>query len=172
MVRWNGKIHKMTSSFLVVIIRFCMIRLSLKIPENFMRLRFLNRSRFVQIPFVRIVKFPSCINPMYNIECITFTIPLMPTFCVSFIPVFHPIVNWWSSARVWVTASLLKSPGLFSVFWPILIMLLFGWSLLVFLFPIPPASLPILWWLYRVHRLHLASLFLSCSVVFQFFNKV
>ena len=28
----------------------------------------------------------------------------------------------------WVTASLLKSPGLFSVFWPFSIMLLFGWS--------------------------------------------
>ena len=31
----------------------------------------------------------------------------------------------------WVTASLLKSPGLFSVFWPFSIVLLFGWSPLV-----------------------------------------
>ena len=29
---------------------------------------------------------------------------------------------------VWVTTSRLKSPGLFSVFWPFSIMLLFGWS--------------------------------------------
>ena len=27
--------------------------------------------------------------------------------------------SWWSSTEVWVTASLLKSPGLFSVFWPV-----------------------------------------------------
>ena len=36
--------------------------------------------------------------------------------------------NWWSSSGVWVTASLLKSPGLFLVFWPFSIMLSFGWS--------------------------------------------
>ena len=33
--------------------------------------------------------------------------------------VFHISVNWWSFTKVRVTASLLKSPGLFSVFWPI-----------------------------------------------------
>ena len=33
--------------------------------------------------------------------------------------VFHISVSWWFSADVWVTASLLKSSGLFSVFWPI-----------------------------------------------------
>ena len=42
--------------------------------------------------------------------------------------VFHISISWWSSTGVWVTASLLKSPGLFSVFWPFNIMLLFGWS--------------------------------------------
>ena len=31
--------------------------------------------------------------------------------------VFHISISWWSFAGVWVTASFLKSPGLFSVFW-------------------------------------------------------
>ena len=44
------------------------------------------------------------------------------------IRVFHISVSWWSFTGDWVTASLLKSPGLFSVFWPFSIMLLFGWS--------------------------------------------
>ena len=30
---------------------------------------------------------------------------------------FHISVSWWSFTGVWVTASLLKSPGLFSIFW-------------------------------------------------------
>ena len=44
-----------------------------------------------------------------------------------------------------VTASLLKSPRLFSVFWPISAMLLFGLSSLVFLFPSLLVLLPVLW---------------------------
>ena len=34
------------------------------------------------------------------------------------IKVFHISFSWWSFAGVWMTASLLKSPGLFSVFLP------------------------------------------------------
>ena len=41
---------------------------------------------------------------------------------------FHISVSWWSFTGDWVTASLLKSPGLFSVFWLFSIMLLLGWS--------------------------------------------
>ena len=37
--------------------------------------------------------------------------------------VFHFSVSWWSFTGVWVTASLLKSPGLFSVFCPFSTML-------------------------------------------------
>ena len=37
--------------------------------------------------------------------------------------VFHISFSWWSFTGVWVTASLLKSPGLFSVFWQFTIML-------------------------------------------------
>ena len=32
--------------------------------------------------------------------------------------VFHISISWWFFTRVWVTASLLKYPGLVSVFWP------------------------------------------------------
>ena len=38
------------------------------------------------------------------------------------IRVFHISVSWWSFTGVWETASLLKSPGLFSVFWSFSIM--------------------------------------------------
>ena len=37
--------------------------------------------------------------------------------------VFPTSVIWWFLTGVWVTTSLLKSPGLFSVVWPIWIML-------------------------------------------------
>ena len=37
--------------------------------------------------------------------------------------VSHISVSWWSFAKVWVTESLLKSPGLSLVFWLILAML-------------------------------------------------
>ena len=49
-------------------------------------------------------------------------------FYLLLIRVFHISVSWWSFTGDWVTASLLKFPGLFSVFWPFSIMLLFGWS--------------------------------------------
>ena len=39
--------------------------------------------------------------------------------------VFHISVSWWFFTGVWVTASLLKSPGLLSVFWPFLAVLSF-----------------------------------------------
>ena len=53
---------------------------------------------------------------------------------------------------VWVIASHLKSPGLFSVFWPFSIMLQFGWSPHVLLFPSPPIPFIILWCLYQKHQ--------------------
>ena len=39
--------------------------------------------------------------------------------------VFHISINWWFYTGVWVTASLIKSPGLVSGFWPFLAMLSF-----------------------------------------------
>ena len=57
---------------------------------------------------------------------------------------FHISVNRWFFTGVWVTASLIKSPGLFLVFWPFSIMLLFEWSLLVRQLPSPIDPLVIL----------------------------
>ena len=37
--------------------------------------------------------------------------------------VFHTRLNWLFLTRAWVVTSFFKSPGLFSVFWPILIKL-------------------------------------------------
>ena len=61
-----------------------------------------------------------------------------------FIRVFHISVSWWSFTGDWVTASLLKSPGLFSVFWPFSIMLLSGRSPLGRQLPNPLVPLIIL----------------------------
>ena len=57
---------------------------------------------------------------------------------------FHISVCWWFFTGVWVTASLLKSPGLFLVSRPFWIMLSFGWSPLVRQLPSPPVPLAIL----------------------------
>ena len=43
-------------------------------------------------------------------------------------------VSWWYFTGVWVTASLLRSPGLFSVFWP---------NAAVWIFLIRPPTLPV-----------------------------
>ena len=48
---------------------------------------------------------------------------LFTTDYFTLLRVFQVGVSWWFSTFVWVTASLLKSPGLFSVFWPFSTML-------------------------------------------------
>ena len=88
------------------------------------------------------------------------------------IPENYDSVSWWFTTEVWVTENLLKSPGLFSEFWPISIMLSFKWSPLVLLFPIPLVPVTILWWLYRGQQLQLVSLPRSCSIAFQLSSKV
>ena len=80
--------------------------------------------------------------------------------------VFHTSIIWWSFTEVWVKASFLKCSGLFAVFWSISLMLSFGWSQFLFLFQIFQVPAPILWRLYRAHRLHLVSLSPSCPVFF------
>ena len=87
--------------------------------------------------------------------------------------VFHASVSRWFFIGVWVTASLLMPPGLFTVFWPISEMLYFGWSALVLLFPSPPVPESILWWLHRAQQLQRISPSLTCSIdSFQFSSKV
>ena len=86
--------------------------------------------------------------------------------------VFPISVSWWFSTRVWVTESLFKPPGLFSVFWPIIIILWFGCSPVVLFFPSSPVPLPILWWLYRAHQPPLVSPSLTCSRICLLSSKV
>ena len=62
----------------------------------------------------------------------------------SLIRAFHISVSRWFFIGVWVKASLLKSPGLFIVFWPFSTMLSFGWSPLVRQTPSPLVPLVIL----------------------------
>ena len=86
--------------------------------------------------------------------------------------VFHINVSWWAFTGVWMTVSLLKSPGLFSVFLLILIILSFGWSPLVLLFPSFLVSLLILWALSLVHQTQLVSPSPLCSIAYKFSTKV
>ena len=71
--------------------------------------------------------------------------------------VFHTSVSQWFPTRVWVTTSLLKFPGLSTVFWPILNIRLFGRSPPILLFLSLPFFVPIIQRLYRAHHLQLAS---------------
>ena len=74
--------------------------------------------------------------------------PLGIKFCnyFSLSRIFCANVSRWFLTGIWVTANLFKSPKLFSVLWPISIMLWFGLSSLFFLFTSPPFLVPILWW--------------------------
>ena len=84
----------------------------------------------------------------------------------SLLSVFHTSVSWWLLTGVWMT-SLLKSPRLFSVLWPISIMLLFEWYPFVLLFPSPNVLVLILWWLYQKHQLQFVLSSLSCPAAFS-----
>ena len=85
---------------------------------------------------------------------------------------FYMSVSWWFSAGVWVTVSLLKSPGLFSVFWVISIMLQFGQSPLVSLFPSPQFLATILWGLTKSTNYNWYNRQFHVPQFFQFPGKV
>ena len=85
---------------------------------------------------------------------------------------FHINVSWRSFTGDCVTASILKSPGLFSVFWLFSIMRLFGWSPFGCQLPNPPESLIILLLPCQKHQSQLVLLSPSCSTVFRFSSKV
>ena len=84
----------------------------------------------------------------------------------SLLRVFFPAsVSWWFLTGVWVIASLLKSPELFSVFLSISIMVYFEQAPLVLLFPSPPVLVLIIWWLFQEHQSQLVLSWLSCSTI-------
>ena len=80
--------------------------------------------------------------------------------------VFRTTVCWWSFTSVWVIASFFKSPGHFSVFYPILVMLLFGWSQFIPRFSPLPVSLPSFWEPFQTHQLLFILLLFLCSITF------
>ena len=85
--------------------------------------------------------------------CVIIIIIIIITIIIIYsFTVFHISVGWWSSTGVWVTASLLKFPRLFSEFWPFSIMLSFRWSPLNRQLLSPPVPLIILYLLYKKHH--------------------
>ena len=86
----------------------------------------------------------------------------------SLIRAFHINVSRWFFTGVWVTASLLKSPGLFLVFWLFSTMLSFGWSpLRQFPSPLVPLSILFKRTNYNWYNCHL-----HVPQFFQFPSKV
>ena len=84
---------------------------------------FMFHSLFVCLFFV-LCQDPS-IRPFFFFFCFLFFLccpPKRQILCYS-LRFFQTIMSWWSFTWVCMSVSLLKSPGLFSVFWPILIML-------------------------------------------------
>ena len=75
--------------------------------------------------------------------------------------VFYTSVSLWILIGVGMTASFFKSPGLFSIFWPIS-----GCSSPILLFSSPQILVPILWWLYQKHQWQLMLPSILCSTVF------
>ena len=57
-------------------------------------------------------------NPLVTVLSIPITIGIYYYYYYYYsLRVFHIRISWWSFTGVWMTASLLKSPALFSVFW-------------------------------------------------------
>ena len=79
---------------------------------------------------------------------------------------FFSCNSWSPFTGVWVSASLLKSPELFWVSWPISTMLYSGWSWLFLRFPIVPLLFSSLWGPFQVYELKLVSLSPSSSTAF------
>ena len=108
----------------------------------------------------KLVVFPSSCFPLLLLL-------LLLLLLFYFQQVFHTSVNWLSFKRISVTARLLRSPGHFSVFCPILAMLLLEWSLFALRFPTFPAlffpSSPIIISITVI--LELVSVSPSCSIV-------
>ena len=111
-----------------------------------------------------VISFSLLFLMQYSCLCVD---AILTYYNFTLLRVIHAFINGWSFTGSWVTASLLKSPWLFLVFWQILIMLLFIWFPLALLFSYPSVLVSILWGLYRAHQFQLVSPSLSCSIVFS-----
>ena len=84
----------------------CILKSYRSLYDSFLRADFW----VMQIPLVRII--------FIIIIAVIAIIIIIIVIIIYLLRVFHISVSWWSFIVVWVTASFLKSPGLFSVFWP------------------------------------------------------
>ena len=135
-VCWKGKIHKLLIFFFLFIKSkselLAWIGWSVRISKQPKILSFFiseDRFWFPQILFQNSQTSVSCTTPhgspsvsIHISYWVTFVLVCYIRFYYHFSPlnVFHTSISWWFLTGVWVTASLHKSPGLFSVFWPIL----------------------------------------------------
>ena len=103
-----------------------------------------------------------------SLSPLLFVIAMMPFNYQHFSHHHKLVIFYWSLSD---TTSLLRSPGLFSVFRSIFIMLLSRWSPFGLLFPSLSLLLPILWKLFQVHLLQLVSPSPSCSIDFFLFSS-
>ena len=78
--------------------------------------------------------------------------------------VFHTSVSCWSFEEIWMIANLLRSPGLFLVFWLISSILLSGWSWFYHWFSIPLVTSPNPWGPFQEHKLQFVLPSPTCSV--------
>ena len=115
---------------------------------------------------------PPCFLDIFTLECkalyLFISFLVLWSICLSFFLVlfknsleyyflsffgffFYTSVSWWASTGAWATTNILKSSGLFSVFWLIIAMPKCGWSRLVLQFLTLPNLLPSLWASFRAH---------------------
>ena len=118
-IKWSVRMSKSQRTLCVILQDWCWV---MNIPfVRMANLNFLHNSQWITQPTNSyLVLYPSVLICCICLLCDR-------SFLLLFIACFHTNVCWWSFTRVWVSASLLKSPGLFSVFWLILKMLLSGW---------------------------------------------
>ena len=75
--------------------------------------------RGANIGITNLLVFLNIFNTLFNILSSLFYLHYSDS-----LRVFPIRLSWWSFTRVWVTASLLKSLGFFSVFWPISVIII------------------------------------------------
>ena len=99
----------------------------------------------------------------------SFQVHQLELVSLSLLWVFHSSVSWWSFTEIWVTAKLLKCPGLFSVSRPIVTIDGLDSSADFPFFQSPPAIFRSLWGPFQVHQIGLVSPSLLCCTVIGFF---
>ena len=118
----NHELEDLEMEFTEVNKLFSLIQLyEMKINEESLALYMTLASTF-QLMKVSVDSFFDNQRTSRNVES-TVLISIFNKYYFTPLRVFRSSISWWFYAGVWVTASLLTSPGLFSLFWPISIIL-------------------------------------------------